>query len=618
MQTYKSYQVLVIKMLLFSFLIQNCSTSNLDLPSPTTSNSSVTDQAKEQINSHEALIKRRIDEFWDKTYSPAEELLFEYFTGYEQDYIARAGEILYLALKERHLRYIKDIFNLNNERLGVTPETPLSKKRLVGYALCLVIKDIEFNLRDVFEIITTEQEFTSIIQMNSTNEYIALSWIEAIRQGKGNLIKLWKTRLKQLYAIKENNHWDFNDIVCSLVALLSNHEENKQIFSIEEYKQCFRYIEFSDEQLELLKSSKNFNREVQQQLLVLIEQYKKSKRRLNTCTPIQRRHNQLTMSKKREENKYSDSEEEEAPHFNGVYNLTKSKMYDLDYDMDDIVEKDGCPIDIDDYLCREDAGEVINNYVMGFNEIYPDKLKKDAQEISAGLDTNLTVLCAALQQPDGRTKKFVFTNECSLSQWKSENLKYIATKAHMLKYHVVMTQGSHAEGGLMQFLQERPNRYSHIIALGCSREYCDFCYDMLKKFMGVDFKLLDISTSGLQKFDHTPRYWCFPSALAHFCRENMCFPNLPKEVLEESLRKMKKCNCEEDGNTLSAEKWKEWKNHEPTSIQVTAQIMDDTEELTLQPSYSKSLKRKRETLEDESLSTSTSISKNMDLKDIKS
>ncbi|OJW69590.1 MAG: hypothetical protein BGO68_04820 [Candidatus Amoebophilus sp. 36-38] len=370
----------------------------------------------EQVIAQKARIRHIIDEFWNKVYSKEEQLFFKFdLRSYDQDYIERGGEVLYLALKGRHQEYIQDILNLNNKHLGITPEITLNKERLMGYALCLVIKDIEFDLKDVFEIITTRREFESITQIRSIDEYIAMSWIEAIRKREGSLIKIWKTRLKALYTISipQEDYHNFNKIVWSLIALLINDQENKLAFSIKDFEECFRYVEFSNEQLELLASSENLTKEVQQHLPNLIEQYKKSKEKLSACTSIQRRHNQLSISKKRELNEYSDSEEEDAPHFNGVYNLTKSRTYGISYDMDDIE-------DIEDYLRMEAAGKVVNNYVMRRDEIYPDKLKKDAEEIHSGLSQKVTVLCAALQQQDGRTKKFVFTNESSLSQSESE------------------------------------------------------------------------------------------------------------------------------------------------------------------------------------------------------
>ncbi|OJW69591.1 MAG: hypothetical protein BGO68_04825 [Candidatus Amoebophilus sp. 36-38] len=174
-----------------------------------------------------------------------------------------------------------------------------------------------------------------------------------------------------------------------------------------------------------------------------------------------------------------------------------------------------------------------------------------------------------------------------------------------------MSQGSHAEGGLMQFLQERPTRYTHIIALGCSKPHCEFCYELLKRFMGVDFKLEDISTSGLQTSGE-PDYWCFPKALAFFCTENVCFPSLPKEVLENTLSKMRKDKKywkeEEMDRQLTLEEWRNrfWKNHEQKEMETTAQLADDSKTLIQQPSRSKSLKRDRASLEDQAPSQSTS------------
>lgn len=49
-----------------------------------------------------------------------------------------------------------------------------------------------------------------------------------------------------------------------------------------------------------------------------------------------------------------------------------------------------------------------------------------------------------------------------------------------------MAQQAHAEGELMQFLQERYSHYTHIVAIGCSRPHCYHCKKMLEGLIEKD------------------------------------------------------------------------------------------------------------------------------------
>lgn len=198
---------------------------------------------------------------------------------------------------------------------------------------------------------------------------------------------------------------------------------------------------------------------------------------------------------------YSDSEEEEQvqqeiknsngtgtsfltpPRFGCVYNLTKTED-----------------------IRSDNMGKLVDNIVSIPCKAAPSKLHDNAKAIweVGGKNTHLAVLCAALQDINGRIKKFVFTSE----GWVRDEIK---EKAHQLGYHVVETQQSHAEGGLLQFLQERPNTYKRIVSLGCNLDTCANCIKLLELCLGKDFKRL---YSDRQKHvsQYKSRNWYTPPA----------------------------------------------------------------------------------------------------------
>ncbi|MHB9147669.1 MAG: hypothetical protein ACYC2U_04525 [Candidatus Amoebophilus sp.] len=196
---------------------------------------------------------------------------------------------------------------------------------------------------------------------------------------------------------------------------------------------------------------------------------------------------------------YSDSEDEDAPHYNGIYNLTKFGILDIDN-----------PNEVYD----EFKTSFVENYVTEWKQIL---LRGDAAAIHPAfkaLNTSkITVLCVALrQQEDGRIKKFVFTNQPSLMQHEKTkgSLNVIAKLAHKRGYHVIMTQQSHAEAGLIQFLQERPKRYTHIVAIDCSRTHCPLCKKILEDFTEKEI-LKKVSTSG--EADKNSERWFITQAM---------------------------------------------------------------------------------------------------------
>jgi hypothetical protein len=201
-----------------------------------------------------------------------------------------------------------------------------------------------------------------------------------------------------------------------------------------------------------------------------------------------------------------DSEEEEEavdsphkpPHFNGVYNYSKSKYTSSR---------------IDNAVGR---GELISRA----------KLKEDADEIWAEATRNdkhngkyVCILCVVLRQKDGRNKKFVFTNQSMINT-------AIYKAANKRGYHLIIAQNAHAEGEMMQFLQERPTRYTHLIAMGCNYDHCDRCDKMMKKEVHADYR--QVSGSGLM--GKTP-FWYLPPALVNVLLKKA----LSREKLQEDF-----------------------------------------------------------------------------------
>lgn len=205
-------------------------------------------------------------------------------------------------------------------------------------------------------------------------------------------------------------------------------------------------------------------------------------------------HIHLELSSDRKDGYYSDSEEEDAPHFPRVSNHTK--MYTLNR--------------------KPEKGTFINNYALSFEEVTPSQLKADAEEIhhaipeqnSNGMANRkygaTTILCVALVDKYGRVKKFAFSNSNGIMG------KSLRVKAHELRYHVVQAQQAHAEGELLQFLQERGRTYTHIIALGCDKDHCKECDWALNDKLEGDY----LRVSGNRKSTKRFRKWYIPPALA--------------------------------------------------------------------------------------------------------
>jgi hypothetical protein len=196
----------------------------------------------------------------------------------------------------------------------------------------------------------------------------------------------------------------------------------------------------------------------------------------------------FSMSDDRARGEYSDSEEEDddVPHFNLVCNHTKfwtQRWGDYDF---------------------------VNNYVTAGEIITPTKLARDAKAI--------TILCVALRQKDGRIKKFVFTNEEPGCNIRHTPRAFLRVEEHKLGYHCIQAQTAHAEGEMIQFLQERPTRYTHIVAMGCNRDHCEICDMMIKNVLHPDYRRVSGSRVS-EVFDR----WYAPTPLRHALKKKERF-----------------------------------------------------------------------------------------------
>lgn len=198
------------------------------------------------------------------------------------------------------------------------------------------------------------------------------------------------------------------------------------------------------------------------------------------------------LSPERADGNYSDSEEEDAPHFQGVHNQTKMFIQNK------APEKEVC----------------INNYALRPEEVIPNQLKADAEAIhhvipqtdrkgSANREYGATtVLCVALQDKCNRVKKFVFSN-C-----KGIMGTTLRAKAYELGYHAVQAQQAHAEGEFLQFLQERSTTYTHTIALGCDKDHCTECNWALEAKLAGAYLTVSGNVESTKRFSK----WYIPPA----------------------------------------------------------------------------------------------------------
>lgn len=151
---------------------------------------------------------------------------------------------------------------------------------------------------------------------------------------------------------------------------------------------------------------------------------------------------------------------------------------------------------------RNKAGEkekMIKNYSKQPISTY--KLVQDTkliQEAETADRSTITICCVALRENRyGYFKKFAFSNAKNMSP-KCRN------QAEDLGYAVIKAPQSHAEGQFLQFLytraRNRPELYTHIVGIGCSRRHCPECDLLLQLSLGKGYKNVSaVISSGEQK-----------------------------------------------------------------------------------------------------------------------
>jgi len=403
--------------------------------------------------------------------------------------------------------------------------------------------------------------------------YIVFAWLKASQEKNSNTLFQWEQILNAYYFSEpEISYYNFDQNIDFFLTYLADHGYKN------DYQDVFVFIaqhfRLPDSSLKKMLKICRFcygkgstsgqkhqekeetiiekKREQIKKLSISILNYQKTKALLDNATPLpHHKPNYIfSPSPQRSSGYYSDSEEEDAPHFNGVYNYTKHGIADIKSD-----SASYGPLRFE----REGVIQAVNNYLTQYETIALIKLEEDAKALltdiqPATAQRHITILCVLLRQKDGRIKKFAFSNLHACYQYKDQNtslknnsstdllIEQIASLAHERDYHFILTQGSHAEGGLLQFLQERPTRYTHLIAMGCSRKHCILCSEMLQSFFNQK-----IDASELKTFSN----WFYPKALKHFCSIHQCEP----KSIEKSRTKNQTW-----GNQSEHEQIVDWQN----------------------------------------------------------
>lgn len=134
---------------------------------------------------------------------------------------------------------------------------------------------------------------------------------------------------------------------------------------------------------------------------------------------------------------------------------------------------------------------IVNNYTT-YDSAQPRQMAEHAVQIHDVLVSrsrsygSTTICCFSImgeEQGQQYIRKYM-TSNIELPQ------KEIREKASSLGYHVIKSQQAHAEGGLLQYLQERGKNREYLVSMGCSRLHCSECDILLKLAFGKDYHQL--------------------------------------------------------------------------------------------------------------------------------
>jgi hypothetical protein len=157
------------------------------------------------------------------------------------------------------------------------------------------------------------------------------------------------------------------------------------------------------------------------------------------------------------------------------------------------------------YLKKEELKVAEESFVIRENlciKLANDALDIASQHPSVYTRDAMTCFCVVLIDKHRHAKKFVFHNQ------KDSLPEAISDRAEELGYDIINAEQAHAEGEFMQFLlrqkQEAPNRYTHILGMGCSRLHCSECDLLFKILLGQDYHNFTASMCVVAKSKNLP------------------------------------------------------------------------------------------------------------------
>ena len=197
-----------------------------------------------------------------------------------------------------------------------------------------------------------------------------------------------------------------------------------------------------------------------------------------------------------------------------------------------------------------------SNYHNLRDPLSPIDLAKDTKlieraDISQG---HLTILCVALKDTHGNTKKFAFSNSELMPRGFLE-------QAEELDYAVIKADHAQAGGQFLQFLyqgqSQDPQPYTHLVGMGCSNLLCQECDLLFTLSLGEPYKEIiaaidptktkvtqvDFAPASSSATDHNPFRFGIatkiiheivlgPAAVRPSQSENYYLPPVLKELIE--------------------------------------------------------------------------------------
>ncbi len=124
-----------------------------------------------------------------------------------------------------------------------------------------------------------------------------------------------------------------------------------------------------------------------------------------------------------------------------------------------------------------------------------------------------TVVCAAFLHVDGTLRRMCASNA------DGPLAKPLREKAEELRYHVIRAEQAHAEGEMLQYLNQRAQVYS-LFAMGCDKDHCAECNWAMTKVLG------DYPTETAKSDKKYGKYY-IPPSYARVLGQNYTSDNTP-------------------------------------------------------------------------------------------